>query len=155
MTTASHHAHDFHVTRDHVRSAAMGMGVVFLLLGVLGFIPGITSQYGGMAFAAGSEAMLLGMFQVSILLNLIYLAVGAAGAFMSRDTRGARNFLLGSGALFLVMWIYGMVINLESAANFLSFNAAGNWLHLILGIVAAALGAVYMARHRGGDVSST
>ncbi len=153
MTTASH-AHDFHVTHDHVRSASMGMGVVFLLLAILGLIPGITSQYGSMAFASGSEALMFGAFQVSILLNLVYLAVGAVGVWMSRSVSGSRNFLIGSGALFLVMWLYGLIINLDSAANFLSFNAAGNWLHLILGVVAIGLGAAFMARHRGGDTST-
>ncbi|WP_028279851.1 DUF4383 domain-containing protein [Arthrobacter sp. H5] len=153
MTTASH-SHDFHVTHDHVRSASMGMGVVFLLLAILGFIPGITSQYGSMAFASGSEALMFGAFQVSILLNLVYLAVGAVGVWMSRSVSGARNFLIGSGALFLVMWLYGLIINLDSAANFLSFNASSNWLHLILGVVAIGLGVAFMARHRGGDTST-
>ncbi|GAA2177395.1 DUF4383 domain-containing protein [Arthrobacter parietis] len=148
MTTASHHAHDFHVTRDHVRSASMGMGVVFLLVGILGFIPGITTQYGSMAFASGSEAMLLGAFQVSVLLNLLYLAMGAAGVWMSRGVLSARNFLLGSGAVLLVMWLYGLIVG-TSAANILSTNASTNWLNLILGVVAVGLGAAYAMRHRG------
>ena len=148
MTTASHHAHDFHVTRDHVRSASMGMGVVFLLVGILGFIPGITTQYGSMAFASGSEAMLLGAFQVSVLLNLLYLAMGAAGVWMSRGVLSARNVLIGSGAVLLVMWLYGLIVG-TSAANILSTNASTNWLNLILGVVAVGLGAAYAMRHRG------
>lgn len=149
MTTASHHAHDFHVTRDHVRSAAMGMGVVFLLVGILGLIPGITTQYDGMAFAAGSEAMLLGVFQVSVLLNLVYMAMGAVGVWMSRALLEARNFLIGSGLVLLVMWLYGIIVG-DSTANILSTNASTNWLNLILGIIAAGLGLAYMMRHREG-----
>lgn len=148
MTTASHHAHDFHVTRDHVRSASMGMGVVLLLVGILGLIPGITTQYGSMAFASGSEALLLGAFQVSVLLNLVYLAMGAAGVWMSRAVRDARNFLIGSGVVLLVMWLYGMIVG-TSAANILSTNASTNWLNLILGVIAGGLGVAYMMRHRG------
>lgn len=148
MTTASHHAHDFHVTRDHVRSAAMGMGVVFLLMGILGLIPGITTSYSSMAFATGSEAMLLGAFQVSVLLNLVYLIVGAAGIWMSRGVLWARNFLIGSGAVLLVVWLYGLIVG-NSAANILSTNAATNWLNLILGLLAGGLGVAYALRHRG------
>lgn len=148
MTTASHHAHDFHVTRDHVRSASMGMGVVFLLVGVLGLIPGITTGYSSMAFASGSEALLLGAFQVSVLLNLVYLAMGAAGVWMSRGVLPARNFLMGSGAVLLIMWLYGLIVG-TSAANILSTNASTNWLNLILGVVAVGLGAAYAMRHRG------
>ncbi|WP_299168197.1 DUF4383 domain-containing protein [uncultured Arthrobacter sp.] len=148
MTTASHHAHDFHVTRDHVRSASMGMGVVFLLVGVLGLFPGITTQYSSMAFASGSEALLLGAFQVSVLLNLVYLAMGAAGVWTSRGVLSARNFLMGSGAVLLVMWLYGLIVG-TSAANILSTNASTNWLNLILGVIAVGLGAAYAMRHRG------
>ncbi|MHA7275298.1 DUF4383 domain-containing protein [Arthrobacter sp. HLT1-21] len=154
MTTASPHARDFHVTHELVRTGSMGIGVVLLLLGVLAFVPGLTTQYGSLAFASGSEALLFGVFQVSILLNLVYLIVGAAGVIMSRDSTGARNFLLGSGALFLVMWIYGVVIDLESTANFLSFNAAGNWMHLIIALIAGALAIAHIARHRGGGQST-
>lgn len=148
MTTASHHAHDFHVTRDHVRSASMGMGVVFLLMGILGLIPGITTQYDSMAFASGSEAMLLGAFQVSVLLNLVYLAMGAAGIWMSRGVLSARNFLIGSGVVLLVMWLYGLIVG-DSAANILATNASTNWLNLILGLIAVGLGVAYAMRHRG------
>lgn len=154
MTTASHHARDFHVTHELVRTGSMGLGVVFLLLGVLAFVPGLTTQYGSLAFATGSEALLFGVFQVSILLNIVYLIVGAAGIIMSRDSRGARNFLLGSGALLLIMWIYGVVIDLGSTANFLSFNAAGNWMHLILALVAGGVALTHMARTRGGSQST-
>ncbi|WP_026551660.1 DUF4383 domain-containing protein [Arthrobacter sp. H20] len=155
MTTASHHARDFHVTHELVRSGSMGMGVVFLILGVLAFVPGLTTQYGSLAFANGSEALLFGVFQVSILLNLVYLVAGAAGIIMSRDSTGARNFLLGSGALFLLMWVYGMVIDLESTANFLSFNAAGNWMHLTLALIAGVVATAHIARNRGGRQSTT
>lgn len=154
MTTASHPARDFHVTHELVRTGSMGMGVVFLLLGVLAFVPGLTTQYGSLAFASGSEALLFGVFQVSILLNLVYLVVGAAGVIMSRDSKGARNFLLGSGALLLIMWIYGVVIDLDSTANFLSFNAAGNWMHLVLALVAGAVATAHIARTRGGGQST-
>ncbi|WP_026819049.1 DUF4383 domain-containing protein [Arthrobacter castelli] len=150
MTTASHGASGWHLTREHVRNAAISGGVVFLLLGVLGFIPGITAQYGEMTFAAGSGALLFGAFGTSILLNIVYLAVGIAGIGMSRSTMLSRDFLLGSGALFLLLWIYGLVIDLTSTANFLSFSMGTNWLHLVLGLIAGGLGVAYMARHRGG-----
>ena len=41
MTTASPHAHHAHVSRGNVRNAAMTSGIVLLVIGVLGFIPGI------------------------------------------------------------------------------------------------------------------
>jgi hypothetical protein len=67
---------------------------------------------------------------------------------MSRGVLSARNFLIGSGVVLLVMWLYGLIVG-ASAANILSTNASTNWLNLILGIIAVGLGAAYALRHRG------
>ncbi|HLU43103.1 MAG TPA: DUF4383 domain-containing protein, partial [Microthrixaceae bacterium] len=57
-------------TAAAARAAAGLVGVVFLLVGVLGFIPGITTNYDAMEFAGHeSGAELFGVFQVSILHN--------------------------------------------------------------------------------------
>lgn len=53
--------------------------------GVLGFIPGITTNYSQLTFAGhDSAALLLGIFQVSILHNIVHLLFGVAGIFMAR-----------------------------------------------------------------------
>ena len=66
--------------RSPVQLAALVVGVVFLVVGVLGFVPGITSDYDSLG-AAGHEshAMLLGIFQVSVLHNIVHLLFGVAG----------------------------------------------------------------------------
>jgi hypothetical protein len=70
----------------------------FLLAGVLGFIPGITTGYDSMAFAGHhSDAHLLGVFQVSVLHNLLHLLFGLAGLTMARTTPWARLYLPGAG----------------------------------------------------------
>jgi hypothetical protein len=124
-----------------LHNTAMGLGAVFLLVGVLGFIPGITTNYGAMNFAGHeSGAMLLGVFQVSVLHNIVHLLFGAAGIAMARTDRMARLFLLGGGAVYLVLWIYGLIIDWNTAANFVPLNSADNWLHLILGLAMVGLG---------------
>ena len=141
MTTASHPAHH-HAMGLTLHNTALGVGIVFLLVGVLGFIPGITTNYGAMTFAGHeSGAMLFGIFQVSILHNIVHLLFGAAGLAMARTGRMARLFLLGGGAVYIVLWIYGLVINQETAANFVPFNTADNWLHVVLGVAMIGLGA--------------
>ena len=62
------------------RAAAAVVGIVFLLVGVLGFIPGITTDYDSMTFAdQDSGAELLGVFQVSVLHNIVHLLFGVGG----------------------------------------------------------------------------
>jgi hypothetical protein len=123
------------------RLAAMAVAAVFLLVGLLGFIPGITTEYDGMTFAGHeSTAMLLGIFHVSILHNIVHLLFGVVGLALARTVAGARGFLIGGGVGYLVLWIYGLVIDHDSAANFVPVNAADNWLHLLLGVGMIGLG---------------
>jgi Domain of unknown function (DUF4383) len=124
-----------------LQKAALAVGAVFLLVGILGFIPGITTNYDTMSFASHqSEALLLGVFNVSILHNIVHLLFGVAGIAMARTFTGARNYLIGGGVIYLLLFIYGMVIDHQSAANFVPVNTADNWLHLALAIGMIALG---------------
>ncbi|MFV0131229.1 DUF4383 domain-containing protein [Streptomyces sp. HMX112] len=135
--------------RTRVQQAAMAVGLVFLLLGVLGFIPGITTDYDTMKFAEHhSEAMLLGLIQVSILHNIVHLLFGVAGLAMARAASTARTYLIAGGVIYLILWIYGLIIDHDSAANFIPINTGANWLHLVLGIGMLALG-VLLTRRTG------
>lgn len=75
--------------RNALRTAALLVGAVFLLVGLLGFVPGVTTHYGDLG-AAGNEstAKLLGVFQVSVLHNIVHLLFGVAGVLLSRTTEG-------------------------------------------------------------------
>ncbi|HCT81454.1 MAG TPA: DUF4383 domain-containing protein [Micromonosporaceae bacterium] len=128
-------------TRHWVSMAAAVIGAVFLLVGVLGFIPGITTDYDTMKFAGHeSQAKLLGVFQVSILHNVVHLLFGLAGLAMSRVASQARAFLIGGGLIYAVLWLYGLLIDHDSSANFVPVNTADNWLHLGLAAGMIVLG---------------
>ena len=136
--------------RSPVRTAALAVSIVFLLVGVLGFIPGITSNYGSMAFAGHhSDAHLLGIFQVSILHNIVHLLFGAVGLAMARTVPAARLYLIAGGAIYLILWLYGLVVGQTSAANFVPLNTADDWLHLVLGLGMIALGLLTTRRTAG------
>ncbi|WP_460656547.1 DUF4383 domain-containing protein [Kribbella endophytica] len=129
------------MTATTLQKVATAVAVVFLAVGVLGFVPGITTNYDTMMFGGHhSEAKLLGIFQVSILHNIVHLLFGIAGLALARTFSGARTYLIGGGAVYLVLWIYGLVIDQTSAANFVPINTADNWLHFFLGLGMIALG---------------
>jgi Domain of unknown function (DUF4383) len=136
--------------RNPLQLATLAVGAVFLLVGILGFIPGITTNYGDMTFAGrDSEAKLLGLFQVNILHNIVHLLFGVIGLAAARAWEASRLFLIGGGAFYLVLWLYGLVIDLDTAANFVSLNTADNWLHLGLAVGMVGLGfALGRARQR-------
>jgi hypothetical protein len=124
-----------------VQQAALLVGAVFLLVGVLGFIPGITTDYDSLEFAShDSEAKLLGVFQVSVLHNLVHVLFGLAGLTMARTAPAARSYLVVGGLIYLALWLYGLFIDHDSSANFIPVNTADNWLHFALGVGMVALG---------------
>ncbi len=129
--------------RSTVQSAALLVGIVFLAVGILGFVPGITTHYGDLSFAGhDSGAKLLGIFQTSILQNIIHLLFGIAGIAMARTWEGARTFLIGGGVIYLVLFVYGLFAHGNTGANFVPVNSADNVLHLALGVGMLALGFV-------------
>ncbi|WP_157251383.1 DUF4383 domain-containing protein [Nonomuraea typhae] len=131
------------LSRSPIQLSSMVIGVLFLLVGVLGFIPGITTGLDGITFAGHqSDAMLLGVFEVSILHNVVHLAFGLAGILLARTWQGARGFLVGGGVIYLLLGVYGLLITHDSALNFVPVNRADNWLHLGLALVMVLLGVV-------------
>jgi hypothetical protein len=134
--------------RRPVQLAAMVVGAVFLLVGIAGFIPGITTNYDQLQLAGHeSGALLLGVFQVSILHNIVHLAFGAAGIAMARTAAGARNYLIGGGVIYAVLWLFGLLISDTAPANFVPVNMADDWLHLVLAVGMIGLG-VLLGRDR-------
>jgi hypothetical protein len=128
------------------KAAALAVGGLFLLVGVLGFIPGVTTDYDTMKFADhDSGAQLLGVFQVSVLHNVVHLLFGVAGLAAAREARLVPPFLFGSAAIYALLTIYGIVVDKETGANFVPLDSADNWLHLVLTVALAGLG-VYVKR---------
>jgi hypothetical protein len=127
--------------RSPLRTAALVVALTFLAVGLLGFVPGVTTDYGSMSFAGHhSDAHLFGVFQVSVLHNIVHLLFGAAGLALARTVPGARNYLIGGGAVYLVIWLYGLIVGQDSSANFVPLNSADDWLHLLLGLGMIGLG---------------
>lgn len=138
-TTANHRS----MTASPVQIAATGVAAVFLLVGLAGFVPGLTSNVDDLRFAgheSGSE--LLGIFQVSILHNVVHLLFGVVGLAAARSFAGARGFLLGGGLVYAVLFLYGVATDHHSEANFVPLNAADDVLHLVLAVAMVAIGLV-------------
>lgn len=124
-----------------VQAAAVLVGSVLVVVGVLGFVPGITTDYDRLEWAGpDSGAKLFGLFVVSGLHNIVNLALGVLGFVMARSYAAARAYFLGGGLVYLALWVHGLLIDQGSAANVVPVNRADNWLHFGLGVGMVLLG---------------
>ena len=112
-------------------------GVVYLLVGVLGFF--ITSSTG---FVATSGPKLLGLFEINPLHNVAHLLIGAAlliaGLSGARAAKGLNTTI---GAVYLLLGVVGLLIaSGNNPLNILALNGADNVLHFGSAVVLLAVG---------------
>jgi Domain of unknown function (DUF4383) len=141
--------------RTDVQKAAALFGIIFLIVGVAGFIPGITTDYDRLTVFDDQGAKLLGIFGTNIIENIAHLLFGIAGVALARTWSGAKNYFIWGGLIYVALWLYGLIIEENSAANFMGLNNAANWLHLALGIAMLAAGYLLSRRVvREGDATT-
>lgn len=142
---------DRHPKYMAVQAAAFGVGVVFVVLGIFGFIPGVTTglqhlQWAGLP-AHGAPAELVGVFAVSGLHNALHLATGIVGVLFARAYTAARGYLLAAGLGYLGLWILGLIIDDAGPLNILPVSAANNWFNLGAGLLLLLLGVTLGGQH--------
>jgi Domain of unknown function (DUF4383) len=111
------------------------VGLALVAVGIAGFVPGVVQHYGQLHWwRNGSQAQLFGVFQTSILLNLVHFGFGVAGLLATRATATARAYLSGGGVLAFALGIYGLLIDRLGSSNVLPVDRADDWLHIGLGV---------------------
>ncbi len=110
-------------------------GVAFVALGVAGFVPGIVQRFDELGWwKSGSGAQLFGIFQTSILLNLVHLGFGVVGLLAARTAVTGRLYLTGGGLAYFGLGVYGLLIDRLGDANVIPVDRADDWLHIGLGV---------------------
>jgi hypothetical protein len=107
---------------------ALVFGIVFILVGVLGFF---TS---GMDMTADPEAArkLLGLFAVNAVHNGVHIGYGIWGLLASRSWPGSKNFLTIGGAIYLLLAVVAFVS--PDGFGLVPLGGHDTWLHGLLGI---------------------
>jgi len=110
-------------------------GLGFIVAGVLGFVPGIVRDYGELRWwKPDSGAQLFGVFQTSILHNLLSIVLGVVGLVAARRPATARSFLTGGGIVLFALCVYGLLIDRDSGWNFIPVDRTDDWLNIGLGL---------------------
>ena len=115
-----------------IKTAAVLFGIVFILIGILGFVPGVTNN-----------EMLLGIFHVNAAHNVVHLLSGAAALFAGMTSTGAsRIYFRIFGVVYGLVAILGLM-NMGQHTMLLgliSNNDADTFLHIAIAAVSLLLG---------------
>ena len=114
---------------------ALAFGVVYTLIGVIGFfITGFGDFFGNANGPTMTHGETLLGFMINPMHNVVHILIGAAGLALSRTLAGARTYgwllAVGYGAAF----VYGLIA-VGKDWDFLNLNAADNVLHILTAIV--------------------
>ena len=116
-----------------LKKLAMIFGIVFVLIGILGFVPGITTT------DDQGMMMLLGIFGVDMVHNIVHILAGVLGLAASMSDMYAKWYFLGFGAVYGLVALLGMMDG-SSVLGLFDVNAADNWLHIGLAVIMIGIG---------------
>lgn len=132
------------------RTFALIFGIVFLAVGVLGFVPGLVSPlHADHPQVAGNAGQLLGLFPINELHNGVHVLFGLWGLAASRSLAASLLYARGVAIIYAVLAVAGFVPNLDSLFGLVPLYGNDIWLHALLALVAAYFGWA----HRNPQVS--
>lgn len=133
-----------------LRRFAILFGIVFLLAGVAGFIPGLSPVHMHRDVAIGASSRLaLGLFPVNVLHNIVHLVFGVSGVLAAASVAAALVYARSVAIIYAVLTVCGLIPNLDTLFGLVPLYGNDIWLHAGLAIVAGYMGFVYdRSRHR-------
>lgn len=123
---------------------AQVFGVVYLLVGIAGFVPPFLT--GNVSGVSGPFAgLLLGLFAVNWFHNLAHIAVGAVGLAVYRSHFASMSYALAIGTAYALLFLLGMLAQPVGAlGGILPLNGWDDLLHILS--AAVAFGAYFASR---------
>lgn len=97
------------------------LGWVVIVVGILGFIPGITSN-----------SMLLGIFEVGAATNILYIILGILAVVFAKSAPKTWGMII--GVVYLLIGLIG-IFTAGSVLGLFAANTATDVLHIVLGLL--------------------
>lgn len=130
-----------------LRTFSLVFGIVFLAIGVLGFVPGFLQAHDNPAVHVdGGLGLLFGLFPVNWLHNLVHIAFGAWGLGAARSSSAGRIYAKSVAVIYAVLTLMGLLPFLNTTFGLIPIYGNDIWLHALLAAVAAYFGFAYRER---------
>jgi ABC-type transport system involved in multi-copper enzyme maturation permease subunit len=121
-------------TRGTHQWIALVIGVVYLLVGLAGFL--VTGFDG---FTEHDHSQNLLGFAVNPLHNIVHILIGALGISMWKRSESARTFGWILFVVYGLTFVYGLIVANNEDLNFLNINGADNVLHILSALAGLAI----------------
>jgi hypothetical protein len=122
---------------------ALYYGILFVVVGILGFIPGLVIAPPINAPKIAIETgygWFLGLFAVNMAHNLVHLAIGAWGIMSAKDSHQSLVFARGVTIIYGLLTILGMIPATSTLFGLAPIFGHDVWLHALSALVAAYFG---------------
>ncbi len=135
-----------------VQRFAQVLGIIYLLVGVIGFIPPLL--IGDVPGALGPfGGYLIGLFAVNWFHNLAHLAIGAAGLAVYRSFSGSKAYALVLGVAYAALFLLGILSgSVATLGGLLPLNGVDDVLHIVTAL--AAFGAYFASRQEAVETET-
>jgi hypothetical protein len=139
-----------------IRRFALVYGIVFLIVGIAGFIPGFVTplepQHPDLAVEAGA-GRLFGLFPVNVLHNIVHIIFGIWGIAVWRSIPRSLTYARSVAVIYAVFVVMGLIPMLRTTFGLIPLYGHDVWLHVLLAGVAAYFG--FVARTDTGAATTT
>jgi hypothetical protein len=128
------------------RTYALIFGIIFLIVGAAGFLPGVTLMPPHTHPDVKVDSFFgyeLGLFAVNVLHSAVHLAFGVWGVLASKNLGAAKGFARGTAIIYAVLTVAGLVPGLNTMFGLVPLFGNDVWLHALLAAVGAYFGWVH------------
>ena len=125
---------------------AQVLGIVYLVVGVAGFIPVPPLLVGELPpqIIGPFDGLLLGLFAVNWFHSLAHRSIGAIGLAVYRSSVGAMSYALALGVAYALLFVVGLLTSLSALGGLLPLNGWDDILHILTALL--AFGAYFGSR---------
>ncbi len=135
------------------RFYALGLGVAFLVAGILGFIPAFLTPPMNMPLRIeAGHGLLFGYFPVNVLHNAVHLVFGVWGVVVWRSFMASRGYARTVAIVYGVVTIMGLIPVLSTVFGMMPVYGYDVWLHGLIAVVSAYFGYASITAVEGTDI---
>lgn len=137
------------------RYFALVMGIVFLAIGILGFVPGLLTAplLGGVLAVEAGHGLLFGLFPVNVLHNIVHLFFGVWGVVVWRTFAASRYYARSVAIIYAVLAVMGLIPLFNTTFGLVPLYGHDIWLHAVIAVVAAYFGYAPVTTVEAGEAA--